>query len=78
MCLGVPALIKEIKQNGYAVAELEGSEIEIRIDLVPWVKKGDYVIIHAGYAINVLDEEEAKETLKLLEELDEASGIQEP
>ncbi len=78
MCLGVPALVKEIKENGFALCEMEGSELEVRIDLVPWVKRGDYVIIHAGYAINVMDEEEARETLKLLEELDEASGVQEP
>jgi hydrogenase expression/formation protein HypC len=71
MCLAVPALIKSI--NGQqAVADIEGVTREISIQLTPEAKVGDYVLLHTGYAINVIDPEEAEETLKLLREMAEA------
>ena len=70
MCLAVPSLVKEIRSDGSALVDLEGVEMEVRLDLVPEAEVGQYVVIHAGYAISVLDEEEARETLKLLEEMD--------
>ena len=70
MCLAVPALVKEIRPDGSALVDLEGVEMEVRLDLVPEAKAGQYLVVHAGYAISVLDEEEARETLKLLEEMD--------
>ncbi len=51
-----------------AKAELGGVIRDVRLDLLEDVKVGDYVIIHAGYAIQKLDEKEAQETLKLLRE----------
>ena len=70
MCLAVPALVKEVRPDGSALVDLEGVEMVVRMDLVPRVEPGAYVIIHAGYAISVLDEEEARETLRMLEEMD--------
>jgi len=67
MCLAIPAKILEIKGKE-AVADFGGVRRSVRIDLVS-AKAGDYVIVHAGYAIETLDEKEAKETLKLLEEV---------
>jgi len=67
MCLAIPARILEIKGKE-AVADFGGVRRSVRIDLVS-AKAGDYVIVHAGYAIETLDEKEAKETLKLLEEV---------
>jgi hydrogenase expression/formation protein HypC len=70
MCLAIPALIKSI--NGKeAEAEIGGIGRRVSLWLTPEAKVGDYVLIHTGYAINVLDQEEALETLRLLEELSE-------
>ena len=68
MCLAVPVRVKSI-QGQEAEVEIAGVSRRISIGLTPEVKVGDYVLLHTGYAINVIDEKEAKETLKLLEEL---------
>jgi len=68
MCLAIPALVKSIDGNE-AEAEIGGIGRKISILLTPEVKVGDYVLLHTGYAINVVDEEEAMETLKLFEEM---------
>ena len=57
-----------------ADVELGGVRRRISVVLTPEVRVGDYVIVHSGFAINVLDEREAEETLKLLRELDEFSA----
>jgi len=66
MCLAIPAMIKSV--DGLS-AEVEFGEVSRRISiwLTPDVKPGDYVLLHTGYSINVIDEDEAKETLRLLE-----------
>ncbi|MEN6384847.1 MAG: HypC/HybG/HupF family hydrogenase formation chaperone [Phycisphaerales bacterium] len=69
MCLAVPARIVELK-NDDAIADAIGNRIQAKTTLVPEVKIGDIVLIHAGFAIAVLDEEEAKKTWALLDELD--------
>ncbi|MDI6839829.1 MAG: HypC/HybG/HupF family hydrogenase formation chaperone [bacterium] len=69
MCLGIPVQVIEIKENSMAIAEIGGVRREICIALVPGVKIGDWVILHAGFAIQILDEKEAKDTLKLLKEI---------
>jgi len=62
-----------------AVVEEGGVRREARVDLVEGVEVGDYVIVHAGIAIERLDEEEARETLRLLEEVfGPSSGGQDP
>ena len=73
MCLAIPALIKSIEDKG-AEAEIGGITRNISLWLTPEAKVGDYVLIHAGYAINILDQEEAEETLKLFEEMAALSG----
>jgi hydrogenase expression/formation protein HypC len=72
MCLAIPALIKSIKGQ-QAVADIEGVTRDISIQLTPEAKVGDYVLLHTGYAISIIDAAEAEETLKLLRELGEAS-----
>ena len=72
MCLAIPALIKSIKGQ-QAVAEIEGVTRDISLQLTPEAKVGDYVLLHTGYAISIIDAAEAAETLKLLKELSEAS-----
>ncbi len=68
MCLAIPALVKSINGDE-AEAELGGLSLNISIVLTPEVQVGDYVLLHTGYAISVLDEEEAEETLRLFEDM---------
>jgi hydrogenase expression/formation protein HypC len=75
MCLAVPGKIIEIKENptGEAVGaagkvDFQGSQVEVGLAFVPEAKVGDWVLVHAGFALNTLDEEEARETWKYLEE----------
>lgn len=72
MCLGIPGKIIEINGKS-AVAETMGVSREISIELLKEVKIGDFVLIHAGCAIQVLDEEEAAATIQLFNELREVS-----
>jgi hydrogenase expression/formation protein HypC len=72
MCLAVPAKIKSIK-NSTATVEISGVTYEASLMLTPEAKIGDYVIIHAGFAIQILDQQEAEETLKLFSDIDKAT-----
>ncbi|MFH1453735.1 MAG: HypC/HybG/HupF family hydrogenase formation chaperone [Armatimonadota bacterium] len=68
MCLGIPVKIKEI--NGFTgMADFGGIEREVRIELLEDVKPGDWIIMHAGYALSKLSEKDALETLELIEEV---------
>jgi len=68
MCLAIPAKVLKIK-DGVATVDFGGRVTrEVNIMLVE-AKVGDYVLVHAGYAIQVLDEKEALETLKLWNEI---------
>jgi len=70
VCLAIPALIKSIDDKE-AEAEIGGVTRRISLWLTPEAKVGDYVLLHTGYAINILDQEEAEETLRLFEEIAE-------
>ncbi|MEW6143119.1 MAG: HypC/HybG/HupF family hydrogenase formation chaperone [Chloroflexota bacterium] len=75
MCLAVPVQVVAINGDE-AEVDAGGVRRRVSITLTPEVKVGQYVLLHTGYAINVIDEAEARETLKLLEEmvrLDDAS-----
>jgi hydrogenase expression/formation protein HypC len=69
MCLAVPARIVELEDDR-AVVDALGNRWNIRTTLTPEVKMGDIVLIHAGFAITKVDEEEAKETWQLIAQLD--------
>ena len=71
MCLAIPALIKSIEDRETEV-EIGGITRRISLWLTPEAKVGDYALVHTGYAINILNQEEAEETLRLLEEIAEA------
>ncbi len=71
MCLAVPALIKSIDGDESEV-ELGGVSRRASLVLTPEAKVGDYVLLHAGYAINIVDQSEAEETLSLLREMAQA------
>lgn len=72
MCLAIPALIKSIDGH-QAEVDIDGVARQVSLQLTPEAKVSDYVLIHTGYAINIIDQAEAEETLKLLKELGEAS-----
>ncbi len=69
MCLAVPMEIVEISEDGNGVAALEGSRAQVNLSLIENPACGDYVIVHAGFAIEKLDREEADERLRMFEEL---------
>jgi len=67
MCLAIPAKVMEINGRN-AKVDFGGTFRDVNVSLVD-AKKNDYVLVHAGYAIQVMDEKEANETLKLWEEM---------
>ena len=66
MCVALPCKLIERDAN-YGVAELGGTTVRVRLDLVEDAKVGDYVLVHAGFAINKMDAVAAEETLALIE-----------
>jgi hydrogenase expression/formation protein HypC len=68
MCLAIPALIKTIKGQ-QAEVDIDGVRREVSLQLTPEAKVGDYVLLHTGYAISLIDPAEAAETLKLLKQM---------
>ena len=68
MCLAVPARIVSVA-NSIAEVEMAGVLRKVSLDLVPLAKLDDYVLVHAGFAIQVVDEAEALKTLELFKEI---------
>lgn len=68
MCLGIPGKIIKIKDNKGTI-EIGDVRREVFMHFVPEAKVGDYILMHAGCAIQILDEEEALKTLEILREL---------
>ena len=68
MCLAIPTEIKSIDGEN-AQVEIGGVERTISLVFTPEAKAGDYVIVHTGFALSVLDKEEAEETLRLFAEI---------
>lgn len=71
MCLAIPARVVQIEE-GLGLVELGGVVREASFMLLPDAQLGDYVLLHAGYALQRVDEAEAEETIRLLAELAEA------
>lgn len=70
MCLAIPGIIKAIDiKNNKAVVDFDGIERDVNISLVE-AKKGDYVIVHAGYAIQKLTSKDAGEVLALFKQVE--------
>ena len=74
MCLALPARIVEMPETEVAVVDMGGARKRISIALVPEAKLGDFVIVHVGHAIGMLDEEEALASLALFAELAESQN----
>ena len=69
MCLAIPARIEQLLPSENAIINLGGVRKEVSLALLDGIAVGDYVIVHAGYALQKLDEEEAALTLALFAEL---------
>lgn len=69
MCIAWPMRISELAPGDHAVAELEGVSRRISVRLLDNIQPGDYVLVHAGYAIEKIDPVKAREQLQIMEEL---------
>jgi hydrogenase expression/formation protein HypC len=69
MCLAIPAIVIELDEPNLAVIEIGGVRKQVSLMLVDDVVVGDYVLVHAGFAIDKVDEAEAQKTMDLLQEL---------
>jgi hydrogenase expression/formation protein HypC len=69
MCLGIPAQLVEV-HGELATAEVSGVRREVSTVLVPEAEAGDWVLVHVGFALHTIDEDEAAKTLALLEEIE--------
>lgn len=84
MCLGVPGKVTEITENsvGMTMGKVNFSGIvkEVCLAYVPEAKVGDYVIVHVGFAISIVDEEEAMQVFEYLKQMDDLAelDIQQP
>ena len=74
MCLAVPAMIVACDGAGGAGADLQGNRVRISTVLVPDAKAGDWVLLHAGFAIQRLDGDEAADGFAVLEQVRSAAG----
>ena len=74
MCLAIPMKIASLKEDRMATVDVLGVTREISLDLTPQAQVGDYVLVHAGFAIEVVDEQYAQETLDLIKEFPELAG----
>jgi hydrogenase expression/formation protein HypC len=72
MCLALPVKVVELGANDMATVDLGGVKKEISLALLDDVNIGDYVILHVGYALSVLDPDEAQKTLALFAELNQS------
>jgi hydrogenase expression/formation protein HypC len=77
MCLGIPGEILSIEEDAQGLRQARvrfgGVIREANLNLVPEAQVGEYVIVHAGFAISVIDAEEAQSVFQLLQEMEEAA-----
>ncbi len=81
MCLAIPGkILQQYEAGGMRMAKVQFGGIvrEVSLDYVPDAKPGDYVLVHVGFAIGRVDEEEAKRTYQALDELDRAMELKPP
>ncbi len=71
MCLGIPAKVVEIDESKVGKVDYLGTKVKTNLSLIEDIKLGDWVIVHAGFAISKLEEDEAQETLAMLRDIAE-------
>jgi hydrogenase expression/formation protein HypC len=85
MCLAVPGKLVEIRAadplpatGAVGTVDFQGSRLDVSLAFVPEAKPGDWLLVHAGFALNVLDEQEAAETWKYLQEIEDGGELPGP
>jgi hydrogenase expression/formation protein HypC len=76
MCLGIPARVVQIDESDLGKVDYLGTRVITNFALLENVKVGDWVIVHAGFAISKLNEEEARETFSILKEMAENEALE--
>ena len=74
MCLAIPAKVAALEEGNLATVDILGVTREISVDLTPQAQVGDYVLVHAGFAIEVVDADYAQETIDLIKQFPELAG----
>lgn len=69
MCLAIPMEITELKDGGMAAVTVMGTVRDVALDLTPQAQVGDFVLVHAGFAIEIVDRQYAEETLELIQDM---------
>jgi hydrogenase expression/formation protein HypC len=81
VCLGVPGKVLTVEENAQGMAmgtvSFAGVNKEVCLAYVPEAKPGDYVIVHAGFAISIVNEQEAEETFEILRQMGELAELEE-
>lgn len=75
MCLAIPAQITEMKDDRLATVNILGVTRDVALDLTPQAQVGDYVLVHAGFAIEVVDAEYAQETIDLIRQFPDLADV---
>lgn len=78
MCLAIPAKIAQLVGDGMATVDILGVTRSVSIDLTPQAGVGDFVLVHAGFAIEVVDPDYAQETIDLIKEFPDLAGDELP
>ncbi len=82
MCLAIPGKLIDIQEDPYGVlmgrANFGGIVKQVCLQYTPDVKPGDYVLVHVGFALGKVDEEEAQRTYRMLEEMEQLNELDEP
>ena len=78
MCLAIPANVIELKEDRMATVDILGVTRDISLDLTPQAGVGDFVLVHAGFAIEVVDPDFAQETIDLIREFPDLAGDELP
>lgn len=78
MCLAIPAKVTELKDDRLARVDILGVTREISLDLTPQAGVGDFVLVHAGFAIEVVDASFAQETIDLIRDFPELAAEEMP
>lgn len=75
MCLAIPSQIVEVLDEGMATIDTLGAKRKISLDLTPSAKVGEYVLVHAGFAIEIVGVKEAEESLEVIKQMPEFADI---
>lgn len=76
MCLAIPARVASINADNLATVDILGVTREVSLDLTPAAEVGSFVLVHAGFAIEVVSEEYAQETLDLIKQFPELADVE--